>query len=314
MAFIKRDVTELLKIKYPIIQGAMAHISDEYLVGAVSNAGGLGVLTSGFLNADSTRVAIRKIREITNSPFAVNIAMFMSNSDDIAQVIIDERVPVVTTGGGDPSRYIAHWKQKNITIMPIVATVASAKKVEAAGADLVVAEGMEAGGHIGKQTTMVLVPQIVDAIDIPVVAAGGIADGRGMAAAFMLGASGVQIGTRFIVAKECRAHKNYKAAILSAIDTSTTITGAYLNLATRCLKNKLTEKMEEYQLNNVPIEEFKKLRRGALREAVVDGNVEFGSVMCGQSAGLVTHEQSASNIIEEIMMQYYEIINEIKRL
>ncbi len=306
------DICSMLNIEYPIIQGAMAWISDPSLVSAVSEAGGLGVLATGHLNPEGCVKAIREIKAKTNKPFAVNIMLLSPFADELVKVVCEEKVPVVTTGAGSPGKYIQMFKESGTKVLPVAPSVAIAKRMEKDGADAVIAEGCESGGHIGKITTMALVPQVVDALNIPVIAAGGIADGRGMAAARMLGASGFQIGTRFLVANECTVHPNYKERIIKAKDIDTTTTGASTGHPVRVIKNKLARKFEELEKNNAPSEELDALGRGSLRKAVVEGDIENGSVMSGQIAGLVNKEQSAEEIIKELYSQYKEIMNSIK--
>lgn len=306
------DICSMLNIEYPIIQGAMAWISDPSLVSAVSEAGGLGVLATGHLNPEGCVKAIREIKTKTNKPFAVNIMLLSPFADDLVKVVCQEKVPVVTTGAGSPGKYIQMFKESGTKVLPVAPSVAIAKRMEKDGADAVIAEGCESGGHIGKITTMALVPQVVDALNIPVIAAGGIADGRGMAAARMLGASGFQIGTRFLVANECTVHPNYKERIIKAKDIDTTTTGASTGHPVRVIKNKLARKFEELEKNNAPSEELDALGRGSLRKAVVEGDIENGSVMSGQIAGLVNKEQSAEEIIKELYSEYKELMNSIK--
>ena len=306
------DICSMLNIEYPIIQGAMAWISDPSLVSAVSEAGGLGVLATGHLNPEGCVKAIREIKAKTNKPFAVNIMLLSPFADELVKVVCEEKVPVVTTGAGSPGKYIQMFKESGTKVLPVAPSVAIAKRMEKDGADAVIAEGCESGGHIGKITTMARVPQVVDALNIPVIAAGGIADGRGMAAARMLGASGFQIGTRFLVANECTVHPNYKERIIKAKDIDTTTTGASTGHPVRVIKNKLARKFEELEKNNAPSEELDALGRGSLRKAVVEGDIENGSVMSGQIAGLVNKEQSAEEIIKELYSQYKEIMNSIK--
>lgn len=306
------DICSMLNIEYPIIQGAMAWISDPSLVSAVSEAGSLGVLATGHLNPEGCVKAIREIKAKTNKPFAVNIMLLSPFADELVKVVCEEKVPVVTTGAGSPGKYIQMFKESGTKVLPVAPSVAIAKRMEKDGADAVIAEGCESGGHIGKITTMALVPQVVDALNIPVIAAGGIADGRGMAAARMLGASGFQIGTRFLVANECTVHPNYKERIIKAKDIDTTTTGASTGHPVRVIKNKLARKFEELEKNNAPSEELDALGRGSLRKAVVEGDVENGSVMSGQIAGLVNKEQSAEEIIKELYSEYKELMNSIK--
>lgn len=298
------DICEIFGIKYPIIQGAMAWISDADLVAAVSNAGGMGVLATGHLNGEECRKEIKRLKSMTDKPFAVNVMLLSEYVDEIVDVICEEKVPVVTTGAGSPGKYMSKFKEAGTRVIPVVSSVALAKMMAREGVDAVIAEGTESGGHVGKTTTMALVPQVVDAVDIPVIAAGGIADGRGMAAAFMLGASGVQIGTRFLVAKECNVHPNYKAKIIKAKDIDTTTTGQSTGHPVRVIRNKMARAYEELEKKNTSAEELEALGRGALRKAVVEGDVDNGSVMSGQIAGLVKKEQTCSEIIEEMFNEY----------
>ncbi|RDY23532.1 enoyl-[acyl-carrier-protein] reductase FabK [Romboutsia maritimum] len=296
-------ITELLNIQFPIIQGGMAWISDASLAVAVSEAGGLGIIT-GVGPTDVVREEIRKAKQSTNKPFGVNIMLMEQNAGEIAKLVCEEKVQVVTTGAGSPAQYMDMWKEHNIKVIPVVPSVAIAKRMEKYKADAVIVEGMEAGGHIGQLTTMSLVPQVVDVLDIPVIAAGGIGDGRGLAASIMLGAEGVQMGTRFLVAKECTVHKNYKEKVLKARDIDSEITGASTSHPIRSIRNKLTReylKLEKSNLNNIHDESLKKLGKGALKRAVRDGDIENGSVMAGQIAGLVKKEQSCKEIIDEII-------------
>jgi len=294
------NICELLGIEYPIIQGAMAWIADASLASAVSNAGGLGIIASGNAEAEWVRSEIRKTKELTDKPFGVNVMLLNPHADAIMDVICEEGVPVVTTGAGNPGKYILKLKEHGIKVIPVVASVALAIRVERVGADAVIAEGQEGGGHIGEATTMALVPQVVDAVKIPVVAAGGIADGRGIAAAYMLGARGVQVGTRFLVAKECTVSQNYKDMVLKAKDTDTVATGRSTGHPVRVLKNKLARDILSLEKKNVDLSEIEKLGTGALRAAVKDGDVVNGSVMSGQIAGLVNKEQTAREMIEEM--------------
>jgi len=303
---------ELLNIKYPIIQGAMARIANASLAGAVSKAGGLGVIAAGTSTPDEVREEIRKIKIMTDNPFCVNIMLLSSYADDIARLIIEENVPVVTTGAGNPGTYMDEFKSKGIKVIPVIPSVALAKRMEKFGADAIVAEGMEAGGHIGKLTTMALLPQVADAVSIPVIGAGGIGDGRGMAAAFILGASGVQIGTRFLLANECTVHQNYKNSIIKMKDIDTTITGTLTGHPVRVMRNKLSKQFDELEKNEAKKDEpnlkaFDELGIGGLKKAVIDGDVEYGSVMAGQIAGLVNKEQSCEEIILEIMGEFNKL-------
>ena len=301
-------ITELLNIKYPIIQGGMAWIADASLAVGVSEAGGLGII-SGVGPTEVVRAQIRKAKELTDKPFGVNVMLMQDNADEIAHLVCDEKVPVVTTGAGSPGKYIEMWKSHGIKVIPGVPSVAIAKRMEKFGADAVIAEGMESGGHIGQTTTMSLVPQVVDAVNIPVIAAGGIGDGRGIAASFMLGAVGVQMGTRFLVSNECNVHKNYKEKVLKAKDIETEVTGTSTSHPVRVLRNKLTREYIKIEKSNSNSEKLESLTRGALRKAVIEGDTENGSVMAGQIAGLVKKEQSCKEIIEELMTEFDKCIN-----
>ncbi len=306
-------ICEILKIKYPIFQGAMAWIADASLASAVSNAGGLGIIAAGNAPADVVGEEIRKCKELTDKPFGVNIMLLSPFVEDIVELVCKENIKVVTTGAGNPSKFMDKFKENGISLIPVVPSVAQAKKMEKIGATAVIAEGMESGGHIGKITTMALVPQVVDAVEIPVVAAGGIADGRGMAASFMLGAEAVQIGTRFLVAHECTVHRNYKDKILKANDLATVITGQITGHPVRVLKNRLTNafmqaEKEEMAKDKPDLERFDLLGRGALQKSVKNGDIDNGSVMSGQIAGMVNKEQSCEEIITEIMNGFNNLI------
>lgn len=306
----KTTLCEMLNITYPIIQGGMAWISDYSLASSVSNAGGLGVIAAGNAPGDWVREQIRKTKELTNNPFAVNIMLLSPFAEEVSKVVCEEGVKVVITGAGNPGKYIDMWKKHDITVIPVVPSVALAKRMERTGVDAIIAEGGEAGGHVGELTTMALVPQVVDAVKIPVVAAGGIADGRGVAAAFMLGANGIQVGTRFLVSNECTVHENYKKKILSAKDTDTAVTARGTGHPVRVLRNKLVRQFKELEKNNASLEELEDAGKGALRKAVIEGDVDFGSVMAGQIAGLVSKEQSSKEIIEELFSEADGIIND----
>jgi enoyl-[acyl-carrier protein] reductase II len=305
---METKITELLGIKYPIIQGGMAWVAEYHLAAAVSEAGGLGIIGAGGAPASFVREQIQKVKEITNKPFGVNIMLMNPEADQIAQVVVDEGVKVVTTGAGNPGKYMAMWKEAGIKVIPVVASAALAKMMERAGADAVVAEGMESGGHIGEATTMTLVPQVVDAVSIPVIAAGGIADGRGFAAAMMLGAQAVQMGTRFIVARESIVHDNYKQKVIAAKDIDTAVTGRSTGHPIRCIRNKTTREYLKLEKEGASFEELEKLTLGGLRKAVVEGDVIEGSVMAGQIAGLVKKEQTCAEMIQEIMAQAEELL------
>lgn len=305
-------ICEMLGIKYPIFQGAMAWVSDSSLAAAVSNAGGLGIIAGANAPTEHIRNEIRKTKEMTDKPFGVNIMLLSENADELAKMVIEEGVKVITTGAGNPGKYMEAWKAAGIKVIPVVASVALAKRMERSGADAVIAEGCESGGHVGKLTTMALLPQVVDAVNIPVIGAGGIGDGRGIAAAFILGASGVQVGTRFLVAEECTIHENYKNAVLKAKDIDTVVTGRVTGHPVQVLKNKLANEFLKLERQNADIEEIEALGRGALAKAVKEGDADWGSLMSGQIAGMVNKKQTASEIIEEMFAQYNEIINGIR--
>lgn len=298
-------VCELLGIEHPIIQGGMAWIADSSLAAAVSEAGGLGIIT-GTAPIEWIRDEIRKAKKLTNKPFGVNIMLMSPHADEVAKLICEEKVPVVTTGAGSPGKYMEMWKSNGVKVVPVVASVALAKRMEKLGADAVVAEGMESGGHIGQLTTMTLVPQVVDGVNIPVIAAGGIGDGRGMAAAFMLGAEAVQIGTRFLVANECTVHDNYKKRVLKAKDIDSEVTGRSTGHPVRVLRNKMTREFLKFEKEGASPEKLEEIGTGALRKAVVDGDIDYGSVMAGQIAGLVDKEGSCMEIINEIISEFNE--------
>jgi enoyl-[acyl-carrier protein] reductase II len=294
---------EMLHIEYPIIQGGMAWIADSSLAAAVSNAGGLGLIAAANAPVEWVRDEIRKAKELTNKPFGVNIMLLSSNADEIAKLVCEEGVKVVTTGAGNPGKYIEMWKSHGITVIPVVASVALAIRMQRTGADAVIVEGCEAGGHIGELTTMCIAPQVVDAVDIPVIAAGGIGDGRGIAAAFMLGAQGVQVGTRFLVAKECTVHPNYKAKVINSKDIDTMVTGRATGHPVRVLRNKLARSFQMLEKENASLEKLEELGRGSLPKAARDGDVDMGSVMAGQIAGLIKKEQSAKEIVLEMFQE-----------
>ena len=298
---MKTRVTELLGIEYPVIQGGMAWVAEHNLAAAVSEAGGLEIIGAGGAPAEFVREQIRKVKEVTDKPFGVNLMLMNPEADAIAQVIVDEGVKVVTTGAGNPAKYMEMWKAAGVKVIPVVASVAMAKLMERGGADAVVAEGMESGGHIGSTTTFALVPQVVDAVSIPVIAAGGIADGRGMAAAFMLGAEAVQIGTRFVVATESIVHENYKQQLIKAKDIDSAVTGMSTGHPVRSIRNKMTKEYLRMEKEGADFMELEKLTLGSLRKAVVEGDVVNGTVMAGQIAGLVKKEQPCKEIITEIV-------------
>lgn len=300
---MKTRLTEILGLKYPVIQGGMAWVAESHLASAVSKAGGLGLIAAASAPAEWVREQIREVRKHTNCPFGVNIMMISPNADDVAKIVVEEKVPVVTTGAGTPEKYMTMWKEAGIKVIPVVASVAMAKRMERCGADAIVAEGTEAGGHIGENTTMVLVPQIADAVQIPVIAAGGIADGRGMAAAFMLGAEGIQMGTRFVATVEAEVHENYKQCITKAKDIDSRVTGRTTGHPVRALRNKMTTEYIRLEKEGASFEELEHLTLGSLRKAVVDGDVKEGSVMAGQIAGLIADIKPCKEAIESIVSQ-----------
>lgn len=305
---MKTRITELLNIQYPIIQGGMAWVAEHNLAAAVSNAGGLGIIGAASAPAEVVREEVRKCKELTDKPFGVNVMLLNPNADEVAKIIVEEGVKVVTTGAGNPGKYINMWKEAGVAVIPVVASVAMAKMMERAGADAVVAEGCESGGHIGQTTTMALVPQVVDAVSIPVIAAGGIADGRGLAAVRMLGAEAVQMGTRFIVAEESIVHANYKSKVVKASDISSEVTGTTTGHPVRCLRNQMTKEYIRLEKEGADFMELEKLTLGSLRAAVIDGDVVNGTLMAGQIAGLVSKEQTCKEMIEEIMKQAEELL------
>lgn len=306
------NLCDMLGIRYPIFQGAMARISDGNLAAAVSNAGGLGIIAGATAPVEYIRQEVRKAKELTKNPFGLNIMLLSQNADDIARLVCEEGVKVVTTGAGLPGKYMDMWKEHGVIVIPVIPSVAMAKRMVRLGADAVVAEGTEAGGHVGELTTMALVPQIVDAVDVPVIAAGGIADGRGVAAAYMLGASGIQVGTRFLSAHECCIHENYKQKVINAKDIDTVVTGRPTGHPVRVLKNKLARQFMQLEKENAPTEEYDKLGAGALAKAVVEGDTDFGSLMAGQVAALVKKEQSCQEIITEMMDEAAKLLGEKK--
>lgn len=309
----KSTLIDRLGIKYPIIQGGMAWVADSSLASAVSNAGGLGIIAAGNAPGDWVREEIRKAKQLTDKPFGVNIMLLSPYAEEVAHIVCEEGVKVVTTGAGNPGKYISMWKEHGITVIPVVASVGLAKRMERTGADAIIAEGNEAGGHIGELTTMTLVPQVVDAVNIPVIAAGGIADGRGITAAFMLGAAGVQVGTRFLVAQECTIHENYKVKVIKAKDIDTVVTGRITGHPVRILRSKLSRKFKELEKSNASVEEYEELGNASLRKAVIEGNLEMGSFMAGQSAGLVKEEQSCKEIIEEMFSEAQDVLLRISK-
>lgn len=306
---MKTRVTEMLGITYPIIQGGMAWVAEHHLAAAVSAAGGLGLIGGANAPGEAVREEIRRARELTDRPFGVNVMLMSPYADDVARVVVEEGVKVVTTGAGNPEKYMEMWKNAGVKVIPVVASVALARRMEKYGADAVVAEGTESGGHIGEATTMTLVPQVADAVSIPVIAAGGIGDGRGVAASFMLGAEAVQVGTRFVVAKEAVVHENYKQRIIKAKDIDSTVTGRSHGHPIRGLRNKMTREYIRLEQEGSSFEELEKMTLGALRRAVQEGDVNEGTVMAGQIAGLISKEQSCAEIIAEMMEQAEQCLN-----
>ena len=298
---MKTEVTRLLGIEYPVIQGGMAWVAEYHLAAAVSKAGGLGMIGAASAPASWVREQIQEVKKRTSKPFGVNVMLMSPNADEVAKVIVEEGVPVVTTGAGNPEKYMKMWKEAGVKVIPVVASVAMAKRMERCQADALVAEGTEAGGHIGENTTMTLVPQIVDAVSIPVIAAGGIGDGRGMAAAFMLGAEAVQMGTHFVVTKESAVHQNYKNCILKARDIDSKVTGRTGGHPVRALRNQMTNEYLKREKEGASFEELELLTLGGLRKAVVEGDVTNGSVMAGQIAGLVKEEMTCEELIKKIV-------------
>lgn len=306
---MKTKVTELLQIEYPIIQGGMAWVAEHHLAAAVSEAGGFGLIGAASAPPEIVREEIRKAKELTDKPFGVNIMLLNPNADEVAKIVVEEGIQAVTTGAGNPEKYMPMWKEAGVKVIPVVASVAMAKRMERYGADAVVAEGMEAGGHIGNQTTMALIPQIVDAVNIPVIAAGGIGDGRGVAASFMLGAEGVQMGTRFVVADASIVHDNYKDRIVKAKDIDSVVTGQSTGHPVRCLRNQMTKEYIKKEQEGVPFEELERMTLGSLRKAVMDGDILNGTVMAGQIAGLVSKRQSCKEILQEIMTEAEKLLH-----
>lgn len=300
---MKTRITALLGTEYPLLQGGMAWIADSRLAAAVSNAGGVGLIAGGSAPVDYIREEIRKAKTLTDKPFGVNIMLMSLNAADLAQLVIDEGVRVVTTGAGSPGKYIPDWKAAGVTVIPVIPTVALAKRMEQSGADAVIAEGMESGGHIGEITTMCLVPQVADAVQIPVIAAGGIADGRGIAAARMLGAEGVQLGTRFLAASECNIHETYQKLVLSAKDTDSIVTGRFTGHPCRGVKTRFSRDLLKFEREGGTPEEFENLTVGALRKAVQDGNVAEGSFLCGAIAGMIHDVKPCAQIIPELFSE-----------
>ena len=306
---MKTRVTALLGIEYPIIQGGMAWVAEHNLAAAVSEAGGLGLIGGANAPGEVVREEIRKARELTDKPFGVNVMLMSPFADDVAKVVVEEGIKVVTTGAGNPGKYMEMWKNAGIKVIPVVASVALARMMEKGGADAVVAEGTESGGHIGDQTTKSLVPQVADAVSIPVIAAGGIADGRGIAAAFMLGAEAVQMGTRFVVAKESIVHQNYKDRIIKAKDIDSAVTGRSHGHPIRSLRNQMTREYLKMEQEGRPFEELEYLTMGTLRKAVMEGDVMHGTVMAGQIAGMVKKEQTCKEMISEMTAEAEKLLS-----
>ncbi|HNX65095.1 MAG TPA: enoyl-[acyl-carrier-protein] reductase FabK [Oscillospiraceae bacterium] len=301
-------ITELLGIKYPIIQGGMAWIAESTLAAAVSNAGGAGLIAGGAAPIDYLREQIRRAKSLTDKPFGVNIMLMSPNAEDLAQLIIDENVKLVTTGAGNPGKFMDAWKAAGIKVIPVIPSVALAKRMERAGADAVIAEGTESGGHIGEITTMCLVPQVVDAVEIPVIAAGGIADGRGIAASFMLGAEGVQVGTAFLASEECKIHENYKKLVVDAKDTDSIVTGRFTGHPCRGVKTRFAKNLLTFEREGGSPEEFEQITLGSLRKAAVDGNIDEGSFLCGAIAGMVNEIKPCKDIVETMFSQAEKLL------
>jgi len=297
----KSDICEALGIQYPIIQGAMAWIADSVLASSVSNAGGLGIIAAGNNSPENVRLEIRKAKELTDKPFGVNIMLLSDNADEVAKIVCEEGVKVVTTGAGNPGKYMNMWKEHNIKVIPVVASTGLAKRMERSGADMLIAEGCEAGGHIGELTTMALLPQVVDAVNIPVIAAGGIGDSRGMLAALALGANGFQIGTRFLAANECTIHENYKKKVIESKDIDSVVTGRSTGHPVRVLRNRLSREYVRLEKLGTSAEELEQLGVGGLKKAVIDGDVDNGSIMAGQIAALIKKEESCEEIIKDFV-------------
>ena len=306
---MKTRITELLGIEYPIIQGGMAWVAEYNLAAAVSNAGGFGIIGAASAPPEIVREQIRKCKELTDKPFGVNVMLMNPNAEEVAKIVIEEGVKAVTTGAGNPAKYIPMWKEAGVKVMPVVASVAMAVMMERAGVDAVVAEGMESGGHIGQTTTMALLPQVVDAVNIPVIGAGGIADGRGFAAAIMLGAEAVQMGTAFLVAKENIVHENYRNKVIAAKDIDSVVTGTSTGHPVRGLRNHMTKEYLRLEKEGATIEELEQITLGALRRAVIDGDAKDGTVMAGQIAGLIKKEATCKEIITSIYNEGVELLN-----
>ena len=301
-------VSKLLGTKYPVIQGGMAWVAEYHLAAAVSNAGGLGIIGAASAPPEVVREQIREAKKLTDKPFGVNVMLLNPNAAEVAQIVIEEGVKVVTTGAGNPGKFMDAWKQAGVVVIPVVASVAMARMMERGGADAVIAEGMESGGHIGAQTTMTLVPQVADAVQIPVIAAGGIADGRGMAASFMLGAEGIQMGTVFLASEECKVSETYKKLVVDAKDTDSIVTGRFTGHPCRNVKTKFAKKLLTFEKDGGTPEEFEEMTVGSLRKAVQDGNLEEGSFLCGAIAGMVKEIKPCRTIIEEINSQAEKLL------
>lgn len=306
---MKTGITELLGIEYPIIQGGMAWVAEYNLAAAVSNAGGFGIIGAASAPPEIVREQIRKCKELTDKPFGVNVMLMNPNAEEVAKIVIEEGVKAVTTGAGNPARFIPMWKEAGVKVIPVVASVAMAVMMERAGADAIVAEGMESGGHIGQTTTMALLPQVVDAVNIPVIGAGGIADGRGFAAAIMLGAEAVQMGTAFLVAKENIVHENYRNRVIAAKDIDSVVTGTSTGHPVRGLRNHMTKEYLRLEKEGATIDELEKITLGALRRAVIEGDAKDGTVMAGQIAGLIKKEATCKEIITSIYNEGVELLN-----
>ncbi len=306
---MKTGITELLGIEYPIIQGGMAWVAEYNLAAAVSNAGGFGIIGAASAPPEIVREQIRKCKELTDKPFGVNVMLMNPNAEEVAKIVIEEGVKAVTTGAGNPAKFIPMWKEAGVKVIPVVASVAMAVMMERAGADAIVAEGMESGGHIGQTTTMALLPQVVDAVNIPVIGAGGIADGRGFAAAIMLGAEAVQMGTAFLVAKENIVHENYRNKVIAAKDIDSVVTGTSTGHPVRGLRNHMTKEYLRLEKEGATIDELEKITLGALRRAVIEGDAKNGTVMAGQIAGLIKKEATCKEIITSIYNEGVELLN-----
>ena len=306
---MKTRITELLGIEYPIIQGGMAWVAEYNLAAAVSNAGGFGIIGAASAPPEIVREQIRKCKELTDKPVGVNVMLMNPNAEEVAKIVIEEGVKAVTTGAGNPAKFIPMWKEAGVKVIPVVASVAMAVMMERAGADAIVAEGMESGGHIGQTTTMALLPQVVDAVNIPVIGAGGIADGRGFAAAIMLGAEAVQMGTAFLVAKENIVHENYRNKVIAAKDIDSVVTGTSTGHPVRGLRNHMTKEYLRLEKEGATIDELEKITLGALRRAVIEGDAKDGTVMAGQIAGLIKKEATCKEIITSIYNEGVELLN-----